>query len=98
MRRVHQRHGQTDIQTDRQTNGRTTYDSNTALCTGTSRGKTSSMFFYCYVQQEAQLPLRNRASAMHFVVSQLHAVLITDVHRSRPKSTSDEPADYARSE
>jgi len=42
MPTVHQHHGQTDRQMDRRTDGRTTYDSNTALALRASRGKNSS--------------------------------------------------------
>jgi len=39
MPTVHQRHGQTDRQTDGRMDGRTTYDSNIALALRASRGK-----------------------------------------------------------
>jgi len=38
MPTVHQRHRQTDRRTEGQTDGRTTYDSNTALALRASRG------------------------------------------------------------
>jgi len=39
---IHQRHRQTDRRADGQTDGRTTCNLNTALCTSASRGKKST--------------------------------------------------------
>jgi len=51
MLSVHQRQGRTDGQTD----GRTTYDSNTALALRASRGKKHDLYRLCDVASKKQL-------------------------------------------
>jgi len=47
-------------------------------------------------KQQAQLPLRNRASAMQFFAARLlSSAVITETYvPSRPKPTSDEPGEF----
>ena len=42
-------HTQTDRRTDRQTDGRTTYDGNTALCTKVHRAVKTEMGMLCWI-------------------------------------------------
>ena len=83
MPTVRQRHGQTDRRTD----GRTTYDSNTALALRALRGKNMKISRFD--------PMRTRAgistSAIHFIISKMVSAVradATDVPTSRHKSSS----------